>query len=218
LHTWNTGVNNLTAKTGLNFTFNIGKKKVHSIMITPAVYWNLNKFGDIKFNKAGSQLALNLTYIYHFKTSNGTHSFKTYDIGAMISEIDRLNGALSECESREPVEKIVVKEVPVPTTAAVATASEDKIVEYIVMFAKNSYELTSEAKNVLDNVSSSKSVSIVGLASPEGTEKYNLELSQKRADAVADYLKNRGLTVSSAVGKGVLYGKSTNRIAIITEE
>ena len=218
LHTWNTGVNNLTAKTGLNFVFNIGKKKAHSIMITPAVYWNLNKFGDIKFNKAGSQIALNLTYIYHFKTSNGTHSFKTYDIGAMISEIDRLNGALSECESREPVEKIVVKEVPVPTTAAVATASEDKIVEYIVMFAKNSYELTSDAKNVLDNVSSSKSVSIVGLASPEGTEEYNLEISQKRADAVADYLKNRGLTVSSAVGKGVLYGKSTNRIVIITEE
>lgn len=215
LHAWNTSVNNITAKTGLNFAFNLGKKKAHSIVITPAVYWNLNKFGDIKFNKHGSQLALNLTYIYHFKTSNGTHSFKTYDIGAMIGEIDRLNGALSECESREPVEKIVINEVPV---AAAADTTEDKIVEYIVMFAKNSFELTSEAKRVLDNVSSKHSVSIVGLASPEGTEEYNLELSQKRADAVADYLKSKGLIVSSAVGKGVLYGESTNRIAVITEE
>lgn len=216
LHEWQNTANYLTAKTGLNFAFNLGKKKAHSIIITPAVYWNLNKYDNIKFNKNGSQLALSLTYVYHFKTSNGTHSFKTYDIGAMIGEIDRLNGALSECESRQPVEKTVVKEVPV--TAAVETASEDKIVEYIVMFAKNSYELTSEAKNVLDNVSTSKSVSIVGLASPEGTEEYNLELSQKRADAVADYLKNRGLTVSSAIGKGVLYGESTNRIAVITEQ
>lgn len=218
LHTWNTSDNFLTAKTGLDLAFNIGKTKATSIVVTPAVYWNLNKIGDIHFNKHNAQFAVSLSLIHHFKTSNGTRHFKTYDIGAMIGEIDRLNGELAECEKRPPVENLIVKTVLVPVEPSAETASEDKVVEYMVMFAKNSFDLTQESKNVLDNVPSSKTVSVVGLASPEGSEKYNLELSQKRADAVAEYLKTKGVKVANAIGRGVLYGESTNRVAIIIEE
>ena len=209
LHTWNTSANYLSSKTGLDFALNLGKKKAVSVVFTPAVYWNLNKIGHIHFDKRNAQLAANLSLIYHFKTSNGTHHFKTYDIGAMIGEIDRLNGALSECESREPqvVEKIVeVKNViPVPTQT-----------EWFVQFAQKSAELTPDAKAVLDKVGNDLIVDVVGTSSPEGDREFNQRLSEKRAAVVADYLTKRGVKVKSWVGKGVQIGLSTNRLAIVT--
>lgn len=213
LHTWDTPNNFLTAKTGLDLAFNLGKKKASSIVITPAVYWNLNKFGNIYFDKRGSQLAINVSYIYHFKTSNGTHHFKTYDIGAMIGEIDRLNGALSECESREPkvIEKIV--EVPV-TNAETATVVTDNGEKWVVSFANASASLTDEAKFVLNGVGEDAIVDIVATASPSGTKAFNQKLSEKRAEAVANYLTNRGVKVNSAIGKGV--DATAGKTAVVT--
>lgn len=207
LHTWNTSENSLTAKTGLDLAFNIGKKRAHSLVITPAVYWNLHKIDAIQFNKRGAQLAVNLTYIYHFKTSNGTHHFKTYDVGAMISEIDRLNGALSECEKRESkvVEKVIEKEIAVPTN-----------IEWFVQFAQKSAELTAEAKATLDKIGENLVVDVIGTSSPEGDAEFNQRLSEKRAAVVADYLTKRGVKVNSWVGKGVQIGLATNRLAIVT--
>jgi hypothetical protein len=204
---WEIWHNNLTAKTGLDLAFNLGKNKAHSFVLTPAIYWNLNKFDAIQFNKRGSQLALNLSYVYHFKTSNGTHHFKTYDVGAMTSEIDRLNGALSECEKREPklVERIVEKKVVVPTNT-----------EWFVQFAQKSAELTAEAKATLDKIGEDLVVDIIGTSSPEGDAEFNQRLSEKRAAVVADYLTKRGVKVNSWVGKGVQIGNATNRLAIIT--
>ena len=215
LHNWDTPNNFLTAKTGLDLAFNLGKKKASSIVITPAIYWNLNKFGDIHFDKRGSQLAINISYIYHFKTSNGTHSFKTYDIGAMIGEIDRLNGALSECESREP--KVIEKIVEVPATNA-ETASEatNSLGQWVVQFAKGSSQLTAEAKSVLNSIGENTVVDIVGMASPEGNKEFNQRLSEKRAENVANYLTNRGVKVNSWAGKGAQIGLSSNRIVIVT--
>jgi hypothetical protein len=212
LHAWNTSENSLTAKTGLDFAFNLGKKKAHSLVLTPAVYWNLHKIDAIQFNKKGAQLALNLSYIYHFKTSNGTHHFKTYDVGAMISEIDRLNGALSECEKREPqvkiVEKIVETQAPV-NTAAVVTKGE----KWIVTFATASSTLTNEAKFILDQVGNDAIVDVVATASPDGSAEFNQKLSERRAAAVADYLTNRGVKVNSWEGKGI--DPKTGRSAIV---
>ena len=212
LHTWNTSANFLSAKTGLDFAFNLGKKKATSIVFTPAVYWNLNKIGHIHFDKNNAQLALNLSLIYHFKTSNGTHSFKTYDVGAMIAEIDRLNGALAECESREPQVKVVEKivEVKVPAnTAAVVTNGE----KWIVTFATASSTLTNEAKYILDQVGNDAIVDVVATASPDGSADFNQKLSERRAATVADYLTNRGVKVNSWEGKGV--DPKTGRAAIV---
>lgn len=214
MHAWNTSNNFLTAKTGLDLAFNIGKKKAHSIVITPAVYWNLNKFGDIKFDKRGSQLAVNISYIYHFKTSNGTHHFKTYDVGAMIDEINRLNGALAECESREPrvIEKIVTAETPdMQQTDAV-----DNVTDTYVFFAYDSAELDNRAKEELNKLGENGIYDILAFASNEGGTEYNIVLSQRRADAVKAYLENRGCKINSAVGKGVAFGLTTGRVAVVT--
>ena len=210
LHRWTTSDNFLTAKTGLDLAFNIGKKKAHSIVITPAIYWNLNKIGNIKFNKHNSQLAISVSYIYHFKTSNGTHHFKTYDVGAMVSEIDRLNGALSECEKREPkvVEKVIIQEAPV--TNAVAAGNENT---WVVTFETGSSRLSIEDMFILNQIERTATVDIVATASPEGTAEFNQKLSEDRAKAVADHLSSRGVKINSAVGKGV--DATTGRSAIV---
>lgn len=209
LHTWNTSLNSLTAKTGFDLAFNIGKNKAHSFVLTPAVYWNLHKIDAIQFTKQGAQLAINLSYIYHFKTSNGTHHFKTYDVGAMLNEITRLNGALAECDGKAPkvveVKQFVEKRIAMPMST-----------EWFVQFAQESAGLTDEAKSVLDKIERSVVVDVVGTSSPEGSVEFNQSLSEKRAEVVADYLKNRGVKVNTCVGKGVQNGISTNRLAIIT--
>lgn len=207
LHTWNTSENSLTAKTGLDLAFNLGKNKAHSLVLTPAVYWNLHKIDAIQFNKKGAQLALNLSYIYHFKTSNGTHHFKTYDVGAMNNEINYLHGKLDECEKRgsKLVERIVEKKVAVPTNT-----------EWFVQFAQKSAELTAEAKATLDKIGENLVVDVIGTSSPEGDAEFNQRLSEKRAAVVADYLTKRGVKVNSWAGKGVQIGLATNRLAIVT--
>jgi hypothetical protein len=201
LHAWDTSANSLTAKTGLDFVFNLGNKKAHSLVLTPAVYWNLRKFDAIQFNKNGAQLALNLTYIYHFKTSNGTHHFKTYDVGAMIGEIDRLNEELAKKPTEVEVIKYVEKEVPAKTdNVAVATTNGDT---WIVAFSLGSAKLTEESKFILNQIGNDAIVDVTATASQEGTKAFNQKISEKRAKAVADYLTNRGVKVNSAVGKGV---------------
>jgi hypothetical protein len=212
LHVWNESSNAFTAKTGVDVQFNLGKTKAHSIVLTPAVYWNLNKFNEIRFDKRGAQLGVAVSYIYHFKTSNGTRHFKTYDVGAMLSEIDRLNTELA----KKPTEVVreVVKTVAAPTTNAIASVKNDIINPYVVSFAQGSYILTDAAKTVLDGITAGATVTIDATASPEGTEAFNLELSKNRANAVADYLKTRGVNVDSANGLGVT-GNDSQRVARI---
>lgn len=207
LHTWTTGNNFLSAKTGLDLAFNLGKKKANSIVLTPAVYWNLHKFGDIQFDKRGSQLALNVTFVHHFKNSNGTHHFKTWDIGAMNAEINRLQGALDECQRQHPIDTVVTQVVVEKPIFRVVEKSN----EWIAEFAFNSAELTDDAKAVLNTIGQDGIVDVFGYASPEGSEAYNKELSQRRANAVAEYLKARGLRVNKAIGEGV----KLNRLAIV---
>jgi len=209
LHTWNSANNFLSAKTGLDLSFNMGKKKAHSLVLTPAVYWNLNKFNKIQFNKNGSQLALNVTYVYHFKTSNGTHHFKTYDIGAMNDEINYLKGRLDECEKQSPkiIQKIVERQVE-------KKVSQPTPMQWLVQFAKGNADLSIKGMETLNTIKEGTVVEIVGMASPEGSHDFNMTLSNRRAKVVADYLETRGVKVKSC--RGIDTSKDTNRLAIVT--
>ena len=136
----------------------------------------------------------------------------------MISEIDRLNGALAECESREP--KVIEKIVEVPAQTATTNAEETATVEttngdkWIVSFANASAKLTNEAKFVLNQIGEDAIVDVTATASPSGTKAFNQKLSEKRAKAVADFLTSRGVKVNSAVGKGV--DPVSGRSAVVT--
>lgn len=227
LHSWNTSCNHLTAKTGLDLGFNLGKKKAHSLVLTPAVYWNLNKYGNLGFDKRGAQLALNVSYVYHFKTSNGTHNFKIHDVGALTNEIGDLQGQLGKANEDVKALKGMLKRCNEANKAllakvekATATVNATTVVtegKWVVQFAKNSAELTDEAKAELDKVATNKTVTIVGSASPEGTANYNQKLSERRAAVVADYLTQKGVKVNTVSGLGANTNAS-NRLAIVTVE
>ena len=200
--------NHLGAKTGLDFAFNLGRSKAHTIAIRPAVLWNLsqpgNGVGDLAFNSKGAQLYVGLGYVYHFKTSNGTHYFETYDIGCLNDEINRLNSELQK-KPREVVRE-VVREVRVPMFL-------DN--EVVVFFAKGSYELTNEAKEALKKVHGT--VNIYGFASPEGSASVNEKLANRRAQVVADYLVNlpQNIKINACEGKGV-QGETSGRVTIVS--
>lgn len=204
--------NDFCAKTGLNLLFNVSKNRAHTIFVQPAVLWNLTNPGsfhtDAAFNKMGSQLALSVGYIYHFKNSNGTHAFKVWDVGAMNSEINRLRAENEELRNRKP--EVITKEV-VKETVVIKDGAQNT---WTIQFDNNSSEITSWNKNVLNTIGENSVVDIVATATPVGTAEYNQKLSERRAANVADYLTKRGVKVNSAVGKGI--SEQTGRTATVT--
>lgn len=82
--------------------------------------------------------------------------------------------------------------------------------KFVVDFAQNSSELSEAAKAILDKVAAGTTVSVIGATSPEGTEARNSELSVERANAVAAYLRSRGINISTAEGN------DAGRVAIVT--
>lgn len=195
----------LTAKTGLRFNWNLGKSKAWSLNVEPAVLWNLtNGINDqVRFNKNFAQLALSVGAAYKFKTSNGTHNFKVWNVGEMNDEINSLREQLAK-KPKEVVREVVKKEVVSNQT------------KWVVFFEQDKSDLTDDAKNTLDAISKGSNVEVEGHASSEGTIRYNKTLSENRAKAVADYLTNRGVNVSKTTGEGET-GTPKNRVVIISD-
>jgi outer membrane protein OmpA-like peptidoglycan-associated protein len=199
-------LNKLTSKAAIDFTFNLGAKKEWQIFIQPSInFFDLN---DFKYNINKSFVQLNAGVVYKFKNSNGTHNFKIAQLRDQ-AEIDALNAQINELRNRKPevITKEVIKEVQVGKEVRV----EDLV---FVTFAQGKYNLTNEAKAALDKVKEGAHVQVVGTCSPEGSKELNDRLSQNRANAVADYLKGRGVIVDEAIGKGV-QGTTSNRLAIV---
>lgn len=187
--------NTLTAKTGIDLNFNLGKTNAHTIYVEPAVLWSLTNgatgyVDKVQFNKRRAYLQIAVGYTYHFKTSNGTHYFKVWNVGDMQNDINALRAELAK--KPKEVVKEVVKTLPTETVERTLTTD--------VTFAQNSYELTDEAKALLDKIATDATVNVIGTASPEGTQSRNEFLSTKRAEVVADYLKARGVKVKNVLG------------------
>lgn len=80
-----------------------------------------------------------------------------------------------------------------------------------VLFEFDSVELTSEAQEALDAVvdgivGGSGRIEVAGHASDEGDEYYNVDLSQRRANAVRRYLIDQGVSPARIIARG--YGDS----------
>lgn len=203
-------VDYLGAKTGVILAWNIGNNKAWQIYAEPSVYWNLSKTDKIQFNKHNAQLAVSVGVVYKFKTSNKTHNFKVYNIYDYTSALEEARDRIAALEaqnaelSKRPTETYnVVKE----TNKETVVYSQDI---FTVSFLQNSAELTQDAKNILDKVGASLPVKVIGSTSPEGSTRRNSELSVQRANAVAKYLKSRGVKVVSAEGN------EHGRIAVVT--
>jgi outer membrane protein OmpA-like peptidoglycan-associated protein len=81
-----------------------------------------------------------------------------------------------------------------------------------VKFKLDKAELTHNAKLILDRVGGSLVnypevlVEVVGYTDSSGNDSYNLQLSQRRAEAVRDYLISRGVNPSQLIARG--YGEA----------
>ncbi|MCQ2220601.1 MAG: SusC/RagA family TonB-linked outer membrane protein [Prevotella sp.] len=141
---------------------------------------------------------------------------RTFQFGANITFGQKYSKASSAAtkvlekvvEVEKVVEKPVVKEV-------VKEVVKNNTVQntYVVTFEVNSYQIANTAE--LAGIASGSNVEVVAYASPEGNADANIALSQKRADAVADYLKSKGINVTRVEAKGA-DTEHANRIAIVT--
>lgn len=189
-----------TFETGLELNFNLGKEKAWALTVNGGVQYG--GIQDMRLDGRNAHLKGSVGLTYHFKTSNGTRHFNKFVAPAPVEVIKEV-----------PVEKViehevikeVIKEVPVVTNVSDVT----------IAFAQGSAVLTDAAKALLDNIASGTTVNIDATASPEGGKAFNQALSTKRADAVASYLKARGVNVATANGKGVT-GPASQRIAIVS--
>ncbi len=201
--------NQMISKAGVNLAFHLGKSKAWQVYVEPAFIFSLNGNGyeGAAYNKHRSFFQVNGGLAYHFKNSNGTHHFKIADL-LNEAEINALNDRINYLRNQPPqvIEKIVEKDMDVREIKA------DNLL--FITFAQGKYELTDDAKAILDRIEEGKHVQVIGTASPEGGAEINQLLSDNRAKVVADYLTGRGVIVDEAVGKGV-QGNTSNRLAVI---
>jgi outer membrane protein OmpA-like peptidoglycan-associated protein len=245
LHHYMTGsgdTDDLSARIGLNFNFNLGEDAAWTLGIKPAVLFNLtgeypSKKLAFNRNKANMEILLGLTY--HFADEDGNRHF------ALVNAIDPLALAAMNEEINDLREVIVAKDVELVGLAdelmvvqdqlnearnkeIEATGQTIKILESVVAFPFNQSDVqTSQmpslehAANYLKDNPDAK-ITVNGYASPEGTEEYNLQLSQRRADAVKNILVDKyGIAADriNAIGHGVgdvFSVPAWNRVGICT--
>jgi len=101
---------------------------------------------------------------------------------------------------------------PVPEVTKVCTPGP-----YIVFFDFDRSEITAEASSILDNAITayadcgSAQVMLAGYTDTSGTPKYNLALSQRRADAVSAYMSSKGIPGGVITTKAL--GETNLRVA-----
>lgn len=77
-----------------------------------------------------------------------------------------------------------------------------------ILFAFDSFELSAEARDALNDVakivstSSAGQITVLGHTDSKGTDSYNMELSQRRARSVADFLTAQGISKTRLVVEG----------------
>lgn len=87
-----------------------------------------------------------------------------------------------------------------PTYGGVSSADELRIMQEVITFGREQFELSDSAKLVLDakvpifRANPAMRVIIVGFASEPGTDEYNMALGLKRARSARTYLFSKGVT------------------------
>ena len=212
-------VNGINSRVALDFAFNLGANKAVQLYIEPSLTYGLHEWingndvgGEFKYNLNNSVLSLKIGLNYNFGNSNGTHHFKTYDVGAMISEIDRLNETLAQAinESNAKDGKIAADGRTIADLQAQLTACQNKPaptakvvvkqnsqLQPIVIFGAGKTSIDAAQYASIEMVAKYMrnhkdcKILIKGYASPEGDEVKNKALADGRAESVKNALIKR---------------------------
>ena len=232
----------MSARVGLNFNFNLGEDAAWTFGIKPAVVFNLTGEYPSKkmaFNRNHSNMEILFGLTYHFADSDGNRHF------ALVNAVDPMALAVMNEEINDLREVVVAKDVELVGLAdellmvqnqlnearnkkVEASGETINIVESVVAFPFNQSDVQSSQMPSLEHVANylknnpDANITVNGYASPEGTEEYNLQLSQRRADAVKDILVNKyGIAANriNTIGHGVgdIFSEPAwNRVGICT--
>jgi outer membrane protein OmpA-like peptidoglycan-associated protein len=245
LHHYMNGVgdtDDLSARVGLNFNFNLGEDAAWTIGLKPAVVFNLT--GDypskkMALNRKHANMEILLGLTYHFADGDGNRHF------AMVNTVDPMAVAAMNVEINDLREVLAAKDIELVGLAdellvvqnqlnearnkqVEASGKTIHILESVVAFPFNQSDVQSSQMASLEHVANylkknpDANITVNGYASPEGTEEYNLQLSQRRADAVKNLLVSKyGIEADriNAIGHGVgdIFSEPAwNRVGICT--
>ena len=224
----------MTYTAGVEFNFNLGKKRAWGIVVNPAVVWGGIQNG--KLNKANGAFEMTAGVVYHFKTSNGTHDFVKPTLRSQ-AEIDELNAKINEARAALDASNRKIsslnKEIadlknraPKVVTNTVTNTRDN--MECYVYFNQGRSEVSASQMPNVERIATflknhaDATVVIKGYASPEGSAEINQRLANNRAENVKKALiKKYGIKESriKAEGKGVGDSFSEpdwNRVSICT--
>ena len=237
--------NDLSARVGLNLNFNLGESKAWTFGIRPALVYNLTgNFPQEKlaFDKDRARFEVLVGFTYHFANSDGQRHFAMATVtdplvlAAMNEEINVLRETVEAQEAAIVASAIEIADLQSSLDECQTAAKQSaqpavtNILESIVSFPFNESVVQPSQMPTIERVASylkdnpSVNVVINGYASPEGTEEYNLKLSQRRADAMKDILVGKyGIDASriEAIGHGIgdIFSEPAwNRVGICTIE
>lgn len=224
--------NDLYTKMGLQV--NVNFKHGWQFNIIPQVAYNLSAPSKLQYNVNYLDYDVALGVTYNFKNSHGTHFFKVCDKKYSQTEFDAMNGRINclledisnlSKENAALADSLAQKpRIVVETTTVVETETYLPPVQFL--FNSDEISETSVASiyktaGIMIN-NPDKTYKVVGYASNEGSEAYNLGLSKRRAEAVANALIDFGVAPEQliVVAGGICneYPEpSLNRIVVISQ-
>lgn len=210
--------NDIALQAGLEFDFNLGKNRNWYITFSPMVQANqVIKGNEIEFVAKGADLTADLGVAYRFGRGNKSHNFEICDKVYTEQQYADLYALYDECMNR-PVQ---VDTIVIENTVTEVQVKNNELSNAVIVFAKNSSELTEAETHRLDiimgGLDKEGTYMVVGSAdSATGTEAYNKELAQKRANTVAEIMNKNGFNnVETATQIDALKDQEITRCAII---
>ena len=196
--------NALLVKAGLNLNYNLSN--AFTVTLRPAVVYNLDA-NNAHFDTRNAVAQLTAGIVYHFKTSNGTRSFKKAKLYSQ-SEVDALNAKITDLQSNLETANKAVKTNVINTVDTVYTESPSSLGN-VVSFTLNSAKVDETQMANLDNAvrilkeNPDLKVTLKGYADKNtGSATYNKRLSVRRAEAVKKVIVDK-------------YGIDTDRIDVL---
>ena len=126
---------------------------------------------------------------------------------------DCQSGTLSSSTHDTPLALRFSAPVPFATTAPPTHLPPCPIIPLTVLFEFDRADLRVSQRSSLDKIPTGCRVRVAGHSCDLGPEAHNLDLSRRRAEAVATYLKTRGVRVVSLQGLGACCPTATERAA-----